>query len=187
VFRTLLYTSGHATFFLVLELIVYIISSLLLLYLLKQDRGFELPKISLSHFVFCISGALLGIGIGIFQAWLHQSLKPIHLGDFSGQFITYFFYSLSVPVIMEEPLFRGFLWGYLREKGFQETPIWIIQACIFSLIHVTKWHSLPLLVEAFAFGLIIGSIVRFTRSLAPAMTFHAAVNGIMFAFFYASP
>jgi len=46
------------------------------------------------------------------------------------------FVQLSTAAALEEPLFRGFLWGALKERGWKEIWIWLFQALLFVLGHI---------------------------------------------------
>jgi membrane protease YdiL (CAAX protease family) len=87
--------------------------------------------------------------------------------------------AMSRAVILEEPVFRGFLWGFLRERGWNEKVIWLSQAALFWLAHLnyvqrpyTFWLVIPLS------GLVYGWLAWKSRSLAPSMLAHAAYNSL---------
>ncbi|MEW6401966.1 MAG: CPBP family intramembrane glutamic endopeptidase [Chloroflexota bacterium] len=89
-----------------------------------------------------------------------------------------FLYQIGFAAISEEPLFRGFLWGYLRRAGWKEAWVWLVQAAIFTSAHVYFMNAL-----AFNFWIVVplaGSILGLfawrTRSIAPGMMAHAAYN-----------
>jgi membrane protease YdiL (CAAX protease family) len=87
------------------------------------------------------------------------------------------FYQLSMAAISEEPLFRGFLWGYLKGKGLKEGPICLIQAGLFWIGHIyyigtgiNFWVVHPLA------ALLLGLIVWKSRSVTHSMIVHSSVN-----------
>jgi hypothetical protein len=47
-----------------------------------------------------------------------------------------FFYQLGYAAVSEEPLFRGFLWGYLRQSKWKDVWIWLFQTGLFTLSHI---------------------------------------------------
>jgi membrane protease YdiL (CAAX protease family) len=83
--------------------------------------------------------------------------------------------------IAEEPLFRGFLWGALRRKGWRDHRIWLAQAALFWLAHiywlgrspVSFWVIVPL------GGLVFGLLAWRSRSIAVSMVAHGFVNGVL--------
>jgi membrane protease YdiL (CAAX protease family) len=87
-------------------------------------------------------------------------------------------YQIGFAAVSEEPLFRGFLWGYLRRLGWSDTRSWILQAALFMLAHLYFINALHfqfwILVPAA--GLILGLLAWRSRSIAPGMLAHAAYN-----------
>jgi membrane protease YdiL (CAAX protease family) len=90
-----------------------------------------------------------------------------------------FMIAMSRAVILEEPVFRGFLWGYLRERGWNDKGIWLSQAALFWLAHLnyvqrpyTFWLVIPLS------GLVYGWLAWKSRSIAPSMLAHAVYNSL---------
>ena len=82
--------------------------------------------------------------------------------------------------IMEEPLFRGFLWGYLNSRGWKNLHIWIFQAFLFWLVHIsyisrpfTFWIAAPLA------GLLLGALAWKTKSFAAPILAHTIFNVII--------
>ena len=89
-----------------------------------------------------------------------------------------FFYQIGFAAVSEEPLFRGFLWGYLRRSGWSNLWAWLAQAVLFMLAHLYFINGLQfqfwILVPAAA--LILGLLAWRSRSVAPGMLAHAAFN-----------
>ncbi len=89
-----------------------------------------------------------------------------------------FLYQLGFAAVAEEPLFRGFLWGYLRRLGWREAWIWLIQTLLFMLahlyfidaLHFQFWILIP------GSALVFGLFAWRSRSIAPGMLAHAAIN-----------
>ena len=88
---------------------------------------------------------------------------------------------------MEEPLFRGFLWGYLKKYNQSDMTICIIQVLLFWFGHIyymntglNFWIFHP--IAAFSLGLIIIK----TRNIAYSLISHALINSIVqiFIFYY---
>ena len=78
----------------------------------------------------------------------------------------------------EEPLFRGFLWGRLRARGWKESRICLFQALLFAVGHVyyvgTANISAFLVVPLGA--LIFGLSAWRTRSIGTSMIAHGITN-----------
>lgn len=129
---------------------------------------------------------LLGIGVGILggipAGWL-ISLQANH----SSSTLTFLWVLLlptvqiSAAAVQEEPLFRGFLWGYLEKRGWTTLRILIVQALLFWIGHIYYLVSgdfysfwvLPL-----ASGLVFGWIAWKGKDIAPSMFAHGFFNSI---------
>ncbi|HLO15001.1 MAG TPA: type II CAAX endopeptidase family protein [Anaerolineales bacterium] len=91
-------------------------------------------------------------------------------------------YHLGFAPINEEPLFRGFLWGYLRQLKWTEIWIWLFQAVLFTSAHIYLAQQFPLAFWIFIPGaaLLFGLLTWPSRSIAPAILAHAMINGSMY-------
>lgn len=89
-----------------------------------------------------------------------------------------FVYQLAYAAVPEEPLFRGFLWGHLRQAGWHEWGIWLFQALLFMLGHIYYLPHMPLsfwiIVPAGA--LVNGLLVWKSRTIASSMAAHGLSN-----------
>jgi len=90
-----------------------------------------------------------------------------------------FVHAMSHSAILEEPVFRGFLWGYLDARGWGERRIWLAQAGLFWLAHAryvatpyTFWFTVP------ASGLLFGWMAWKSRSVFPSMIAHGFYNAL---------
>lgn len=88
-------------------------------------------------------------------------------------------FQLSFAAVMEEPLFRGFLWGSFRQAGIREGLICVIQAALFWLGHIyycntgiNFWLIIPI------GSLCLGLVIRKTKSISYSMTAHALINSL---------
>jgi membrane protease YdiL (CAAX protease family) len=89
-------------------------------------------------------------------------------------------YQFSFAAILEEFLFRGFLWGYLKRKGWKESKIFWAQGILFWLLHFSK-----LLVTPFTFFLILpvttyisSKLTMHSKQIYPAFLSHAVINAV---------
>jgi membrane protease YdiL (CAAX protease family) len=85
---------------------------------------------------------------------------------------------ISNAAIAEEPLFRGFLWIYLYQRGWKNGWIWLFQAFLFCLGHIyyipaRDYFSLG---TSFIGGLVIGWVAWKARDIAPSMFAHGFFN-----------
>lgn len=88
-------------------------------------------------------------------------------------------FQLSFAAVMEEPLFRGFLWGSFRQAGIREGLICVIQAALFWLGHIyyyntgiNFWLVIPI------GSLVLGLVILKTKSISYSMTTHALINSL---------
>ena len=80
----------------------------------------------------------------------------------------------------EEPLFRGFLWGYLRDRGWPEKRIFLTIAVLFWIGHLYYIAEAPI---SFWFVVPLGStLLAFvawrSRTITATMTAHALLNAV---------
>jgi membrane protease YdiL (CAAX protease family) len=86
-------------------------------------------------------------------------------------------YNYSFGVIIEEMIFRGFLWGYLRKMGWEEKKIFWVQGIVFCLSHlyriktpVTFFITIPLLT------FVSSKLVQRFRQVFPSILSHLITN-----------
>ena len=90
-----------------------------------------------------------------------------------------FLFQFSFAAVMEEPLFRGFLWGSFRQMGIQNWLICVIQAVLFWLAHIYYYNTgINFWVVIPIGSLILGLVVLKTKSISYSMTTHALINSL---------
>lgn len=78
---------------------------------------------------------------------------------------------------MEEPLFRGFIWGYLEKRSWNQIWIWLLQAGIFCIGHIYYLPQNPVFFAGtFVGALILGLLVWRSKSIGTRMIAHAMTN-----------
>jgi membrane protease YdiL (CAAX protease family) len=86
-------------------------------------------------------------------------------------------YNLSFVSVLEEFLFRGFLWGYLRKMEWDERIIFFIQSILFWVMHISKIPSpLVLLVLLPTITLVYSMLAKYSRQVFPSMISHTVYN-----------
>lgn len=88
-------------------------------------------------------------------------------------------YELSFGVPVEEILFRGFLWGYFRRRGWEEGRVFWVQGILFWILHWDRlmtplvfFLGIPVIVLA-ASGLTLRS-----KQVFPAILSHLITNAV---------
>lgn len=150
------------------------------------------PQIKIANFKWFAVGILTGVGLASLFAYpMSLQMGKSSLNARPEFFpllvmcLVNFVYQLGYAAVTEEPLFRGFLWGHLREFGWREGWICLFQAGLFAIGHiyyvnkapVSFWFIVP--VSALVFGLLAWR----SRSIATSMAAHATTNalGALFA------
>lgn len=128
-----------------------------------------------------LSGVVLALVLGTFGSVISRGsirLQPAWPITTGGLFLT-FLYQMGHSAILEEPAFRGFLWGYLERHRLHPASIWQLQAVLFWLAHLryldrpfTLWIALPV------GGLVFGWLSWKSRSISASLLAHAAYNTI---------
>lgn len=147
--------------------------------------GYKPSRIRLSDFNWLAFGLLAGLAMsgllnmGLFQLDVSRNI-PEYV-PFSSVFTSTglaFLYQIGFAAVSEEPLFRGFLWGYLRQLNWKEIWIWLFQSLLFLSAHVYFMLSFPYhfwIVVPVA-GLVFGLLAWRSRSIGPGMLAHAVYN-----------
>jgi hypothetical protein len=91
-------------------------------------------------------------------------------------------YHLGFAPINEEPLFRGFLWGYLRGLNWKEGRILLFQAALFTSAHVYYAMRYPFMFWVLipVSALLFGVLTMRSRSISPAILAHGLINGSVY-------
>jgi membrane protease YdiL (CAAX protease family) len=147
--------------------------------------GYRPSRIRKSELGWLALGLLAGLtmsslfNIGSFSVDIHQvNHDYVQLSSAFTSIGMAFLYQLGFAAVSEEPLFRGFLWGYLFKLAWKEKWIWLFQAVVFLIAHLYFAFSVPYnfwIVVPIA-GLVFGLFAWRSRSLAPGMLAHAAYN-----------
>ncbi|MBK9210305.1 MAG: CPBP family intramembrane metalloprotease [Anaerolineales bacterium] len=98
-------------------------------------------------------------------------------------FIDAFFWANPPFVMVDEFLFRGFLWKLLRDFGFTENKIIYTQSFLFWSFHfylepIIFWIFLPLI------SILLGFLTSRAKSITPSIFLHLLHNVFSFIFRY---
>jgi membrane protease YdiL (CAAX protease family) len=144
-----------------------------------------LPQYNKSSFRWFGIGALAGMATAILLGYplslqidkSRITQRPEVISVFFSS-IPVFLYQIGYAAVSEEPLFRGFLWGYLRKLKWKEAWIWLFQAGLFSLAHIYYINKYPysfwIVVPVGA--LVMGFMAWCSRSISTSMATHGALN-----------
>jgi uncharacterized protein len=99
------------------------------------------------------------------------------LAEPGGSIGALFLIAVALPAVVEELAFRGVILTAL-EKVFSEREALVIQAALFSVLHLTP-IAFP---SHFLMGLCFGWMRQRTRSLYPSLGAHALWNGLALSY-----
>jgi membrane protease YdiL (CAAX protease family) len=128
-----------------------------------------------------LAGGLLGVLLELMVLYLklnppqERSTEPATLGFLFFAVIT----QMTNAAVWEEPLFRGFLWGYLRLAKWKNAWIWLFQAGLFTLGHVYYLRVEPFgswFIRIIIPSLLLGLIAWCARSITASMVTHGCIN-----------
>jgi membrane protease YdiL (CAAX protease family) len=178
IFRTFLwFTVTQSIYNQLAHLGFFIVAIILFINIRKFDQT-KISQITIKQFIWLIVGAFIGFTIAIIQISFRKSDVTYSFNTYQSIviFLFSFFYGLGNEAIDEEPLFRAFLWGYLRNKKWKERWIIFFQAGLFAISHVNYWREPYTIIIITLIYLLVGIMVWRSRSIATSMAFHAAYN-----------
>ncbi|GAA0121651.1 MAG: CPBP family intramembrane metalloprotease [Clostridium argentinense] len=160
-----------------LDYISLIVAVFLLILLIS--RKFSLQKKSLNQVIVEL---IIAIVLGVLLSFLITGFRSIDKLRYIkiSQVLPVTLFQFNYAAISEEPLFRGFIWGYLRKFQWKELWILIFQSTIFMLGHIYYLGNYPIFVfiRTFIVAFIFGVIVWKFRSIANSMIAHSIVNSL---------
>lgn len=145
----------------------------------KSKARFPAPPPGLLRWM--LIGGLLAILADIFTMQMH--LYPYQVRSENPASLGFLFSTVLIQMVnaavWEEPLFRGFLWGYLRMAGWKNVWIWLFQALLFTFAHFyyLREEAFPVFfVRMMIPALLVGLIAWRARSIAASMVTHGFLN-----------
>ncbi len=157
------------------------------LFIALWRKGWRLTPVSRATLGWLIVGLFAGIFVSVLEnlKLFSSSLSHVHSFRIAPVLVPTslnLLYHLSFAPINEEPLFRGFLWGYLRRRQWNETWIWLLQGGLFTIAHVYFASQYPVIFWIFIpfSGLLLGWLAWRARTIAPGMLAHALINGSVY-------
>lgn len=165
----------------ILSWVMILISILLFIFVRNSIR--TMASITFSNWKWAVTGAVCGIALSIIMGVLIRLVAPmeIPLPKFDYTLLLAFPYQLGFAASIEEPLYRGILWGELR-RSTKWKIAWIVlfQAFVFMLAHGVVFLAVPTYpayLVIFTGGIVFGLLVYYSRSITASMTAHAFYNG----------
>lgn len=161
------------------------------LIILLRKKGVNFEKIRADNYIWLFNGFAIGLFLSFILAiprylaleeQIQQSSHSIvYLFVF---FLASFTAELVNTSVIEEFIFRGFLWGCLRKTGMADKWILVIQAGLFWVAHINYidrgysfWVALPV------GGLALGLVAWQSKSIVTSMITHSVVNAMAYIIF----
>ena len=92
-------------------------------------------------------------------------------------FLLQFRHAMGHSAIIEEPVFRGVLWGYLRKKGWRDQRILWFQTVLFWFAHVRHYSKPHIFLITMPLGaLLFGWLAWKSKTLAGSLLAHGLFN-----------
>jgi len=158
-----------------------VISICLLVALLLYRPALQKRKIKEMLLWFLIA-VLVGIGSGVLMGYITslQGNGNSGMHPTISLLISLFFIQLGNAAVIEEPLFRGFLWGFLKNQHWNEYLIWLFQAVLFTLAHIYYFgaNNFSFFVVVPFSALMFGLCAWRSRSIGTSMIVHGFYNSV---------
>ena len=135
-----------------------------------------------------LAAALGGATVGLFPSWVAENLMKVlpqlnngmlsqlnamlAAGPLPGRLLLLGAVVVGAPVV-EELMFRGFLWTAMRAIG-GDLVAWLGTSALFAMYHVDPVHVLAVSIT----GLYLGWLRRATGSIVPGMVAHFVNNAL---------
>jgi membrane protease YdiL (CAAX protease family) len=89
-------------------------------------------------------------------------------------------YELSFVAPIEEILFRGFVWGYLRKLNWEVNKIFWVQGALFWFLHISRISSpLTFFVSIPISTYILSELTRRSHQISPSIISHLIINTVV--------
>jgi len=129
-----------------------------------------------TQWLIAISKALLGL---LQEApEIQQTIQVLHVSISLWQRIIFGFAAIVLAPVAEEILFRGILYAYLKQLGYQRLAV-IGSSLFFAVIHGNLMALVPL---AF-FAVVLALLYDKTGNLMAPIATHAVFNAVNFVFY----
>jgi len=142
----------------------------------------QLPSVKLK---WILLSALLGFGIPLIYLLIQliNREQSVSLISIFINFVINTFFFMGHASIQEEILFRGFLWGYMQNKGISDKKTWLFTSFIFIVAHyyslIYRNTTISGLIIFLIICLVYGWLVWCSRSVSPSMVSHSIFNSII--------
>ena len=142
------------------------------------------PKLPKANLRLSLTGILAGVTLVILLFYIESAFRrpwsptPLLKNSITLSFINLIVQEFSSGTLLEELLFRGFFWGYLRRQGLEEKKVYWIQFTLFWLVHIRRIVTAPFtfFVAIPPLILISSHLTMRSKQIFPAILSHAIIN-----------
>lgn len=138
-------------------------------------------RITMKNIRWIVTGIAVGAAAAVISSFfLSKQVNSTGVKITFSYALIIIFTQLTNAAILEEPFFRGILWGALKKLRWKEGWIYLTQAVLFWIGHIyyigtypySFWIVVPLA------SLVLGILAWRSRSVATSMFAHGMINGL---------
>ncbi len=85
---------------------------------------------------------------------------------------------LAFTTLIEEMIFRGFLWGYLRRAGWEENWVFWMQGILFWILHFNSIKTIYIYLTIPIITFVLSKLTQKSRQIFPSILLHTTQNTI---------
>lgn len=166
-----------------LGILIWVISIALVISLIKGK--YKPDHITRKKLLWLLSAFIVGVFLAISNGFalsyqLETSQMHETFNTFNSSFMKDILYQAGYAGVSEEPLFRGFLWGYLLKLGWKNIWILLFQTGLFMLGHIyyITSHPISLFIVVPIGALVLGLIAWKSKSISTSIIVHGVGNGL---------
>lgn len=157
--------------------IVTISLSIFFLWIRKIDK--EVGKVRVKQVFQFLAGLVLGfLLISIKYSLINHDIILTAIAE-PTKLVICAKIALSKALVMEEFIYRGFLYGLLEKSGIRYSKIFIISSILWSFSHIGISTNFLFFVDVFISGLFFGFLVYKTKSISIAIGTHVGYNSLI--------
>jgi membrane protease YdiL (CAAX protease family) len=140
----------------------------------------SVPEASWRGLLFGIILTALVLIPTTYLSYLSQKGGDIISVDFWDAIIRSTLPTFAQTAVGEEIIFRGFLWGYLKQIGLASHKALFLQGVVFWLLHLSSLSFLPAFLISIPLVTIIYSLLaKYTKQVFPSIVSHAAYDTLV--------
>jgi membrane protease YdiL (CAAX protease family) len=147
-----------------------------LVFLVKHGSRVEQTRLGWA-LAGCLVGGFVVIPVTITESLQLRAIPPLYSSDLILTVLRSVIYELSFAALVEEIVFRGLVWGYLRRAGLSDNKAAVAQGVLFWLAHLGQASTVLVFVLALPLLILASTILtQRARQVFPAVLSHTVIN-----------